>query len=175
MNSISFLFFLWFCGCAQACILCVGSVRKMPFSSPALLSPSSARPSTYAKLQDGVALRRLALRTAVAETEIWMWTALSPKEIKTLLYFEDKVKQIMLNWIRWYRETLSPVMPPNCRFFPSCSNYAIQAIEEFGALKGGVLTAWRLLRCSPVGGYGFDPPEWPPCSYFRKNYNPPLK
>ena len=88
---------------------------------------------------------------------------------------ENKVKNFMLSWIRWYRETLSPIMPPNCRFFPSCSKYAIQAIEEFGPIKGGILTAWRLTRCNPLGGSGFDPPEWPPPNYFRKNYQPPLE
>lgn len=87
---------------------------------------------------------------------------------------ENRVKAVMLSWIQWYRSTLSPIMPPNCRYFPSCSKYAIQAIEEFGPLKGGILTAWRLARCNPVGGSGYDPPEWPPPNYFRKNYQPPL-
>ncbi len=86
----------------------------------------------------------------------------------------DSLKQLMLSSIRWYRKTLSPIMPPNCRFQPSCSNYGIQAIEEFGPTRGGILTAWRIFRCNPLGGSGYDPPEWPPCSYFRKDYNPPL-
>ena len=77
-----------------------------------------------------------------------------------------KLKQLMLSSIRWYRREISPLMPPNCRFFPSCSNYALQAIEEFGAIKGGVLTAWRIMRCNPTGGYGYDPPQWPPPGYF---------
>ena len=93
---------------------------------------------------------------------------------KSELELEETLKSLMLSWIRWYRETLSPIMPPNCRFFPSCSKYAIQAIEEFGPLKGGILTAWRLLRCNPSGGSGYDPPQWPPPNYFRKNYNPPM-
>jgi putative membrane protein insertion efficiency factor len=79
---------------------------------------------------------------------------------------EEKLKQIMLSWIRWYRETLSPIMPPNCRFQPSCSNYAIDSIELFGPIKGGVLTAWRLIRCNPIGGHGYDPPRWPPPGFF---------
>ena len=87
---------------------------------------------------------------------------------------EGKLKSVMISWIRWYRETLSPGMPPNCRFFPSSSKYAIQAIEEFGPLKGGILIAWRLTRCNPLGGSGYDPPEWPPPNYFRKNYQPPM-
>jgi putative membrane protein insertion efficiency factor len=76
------------------------------------------------------------------------------------------LKQFMLSSIQWYRRELSPIMPPNCRFFPSCSNYALQAIEEYGALRGGVLTAWRILRCNPLGGYGYDPPQWPPPGFF---------
>ena len=87
---------------------------------------------------------------------------------------ESTLKEVMLKWIRWYRTTLSPIMPPNCRFFPSCSKYAIQSIEEYGPIKGGILTAWRLLRCNPFGGSGYDPPEWPPPNYFRKNYQPPI-
>lgn len=74
----------------------------------------------------------------------------------------EPLKKFMISGIKWYRNTLSPIMPPNCRFVPSCSNYAIQAITEFGALRGGVLTAWRLLRCNPLGPSGYDPPMWPP-------------
>lgn len=77
-------------------------------------------------------------------------------------YLDDTAKKFMVCAIKWYRNTLSPIMPPNCRFQPSCSNYAIQAIQEFGAWRGGWLTAWRLLRCNPLGPSGFDPPIWPP-------------
>ena len=45
------------------------------------------------------------------------------------------IKEILISWIRWYRNTLSPIMPPNCRFLPSCSNYAMQAIAEHGSYK----------------------------------------
>ena len=79
---------------------------------------------------------------------------------------DQGLKELMISWIKWYRNTLSPIMPPNCRFFPSCSNYAIQAIETHGAIKGGVLTAWRILRCNPFGGAGYDPPIWPPPGFF---------
>ena len=78
----------------------------------------------------------------------------------------DRLKQLMLSSIKWYRREISPLMPPNCRFLPSCSNYALQAIEEFGAIRGGILTAWRIMRCNPTGGYGYDPPQWPPPGYF---------
>lgn len=46
-----------------------------------------------------------------------------------------------------------------CRFLPTCSQYGVQAIEEFGPQKGVILTAWRILRCSPLGGKGYDPPR----------------
>lgn len=55
-------------------------------------------------------------------------------------------------------------MPARCRYVPSCSNYSIQAFKEFGLWRGGLLTAWRLSRCHPLGGpaWSHDPPKWPP-------------
>lgn len=76
------------------------------------------------------------------------------------------VQQKMLDAIMWYKESLSPMMPPNCRFLPTCSSYGLEAIEEFGPWKGGILTAWRIFRCNPSGGSGYDPPRWPPPGYF---------
>ena len=75
------------------------------------------------------------------------------------------LKDKMISAIKWYRSTLSPIMQPNCRFFPSCSNYAMQAIEEHGPWQGLILTAWRLVRCNPIGGSGYDPPMWPPPAF----------
>mmetsp|Transcript_348 Transcript_348/g.339 ORF Transcript_348/g.339 Transcript_348/m.339 type:complete len:165 (+) Transcript_348:108-602(+) len=77
-----------------------------------------------------------------------------------------KLKSYMLDSIKWYKSTLSPMMPPNCRFLPTCSSYGIQAIEEYGPWKGGILTIWRIMRCTPFGGFGYDPPTWPPPNYF---------
>lgn len=59
--------------------------------------------------------------------------------------------------IRGYQKFISPLFPAVCRFEPSCSAYALEAIERFGALKGSYLAARRLLRCRPGGGYGYDP------------------
>lgn len=59
--------------------------------------------------------------------------------------------------IRCYQYVLSPLLGPNCRFFPSCSDYAIQAIEKYGALKGSYFGLKRLLRCHPWNPGGFDP------------------
>jgi len=60
------------------------------------------------------------------------------------------MKGLMLAAIRFYRKHISPARPPCCRFIPTCSAYALEAIEVHGALKGGVLALWRLLRCNPI-------------------------
>ncbi len=60
--------------------------------------------------------------------------------------------------VRLYRRYLSPLKPvPSCRFHPTCSEYAIQAVETHGVLKGAVLATWRVLRCHPYNPGGFDP------------------
>ena len=56
-----------------------------------------------------------------------------------------------------YRRVISPLLPPRCKYHPSCSEYAIQAVSEFGILRGLVLAAWRLLRCNPFSHGGYDP------------------
>jgi putative membrane protein insertion efficiency factor len=58
-----------------------------------------------------------------------------------------------------YRRLLSPMLPVRCRYAPSCSAYALQAIEEFGILRGLVLAGWRVLRCNPWSRGGHDPVE----------------
>ena len=66
--------------------------------------------------------------------------------------FSVNIKEIMIDAIKWYKSTLSPLMPPNCIFIPSCSSYGTNAIEKFGSMKGLILTAWRIFRCNPTGG-----------------------
>ena len=56
-----------------------------------------------------------------------------------------------------YRKAISPLKPPTCRFYPSCSAYALQALRTHGALRGTWLTTWRLLRCHPFCECGWDP------------------
>lgn len=59
--------------------------------------------------------------------------------------------------VRAYRLLLAPVLPTSCRFSPTCSAYALEALESHGALRGGRLALARILRCHPWGGHGFDP------------------
>lgn len=64
----------------------------------------------------------------------------------------------LLAIIRLYQMTLSKALPSNtCRFYPSCSRYGYQAIYKHGALKGGIMAAWRVLRCNPFNPGGYDP------------------
>ena len=58
-----------------------------------------------------------------------------------------------------YQRLISPALGPRCRYYPSCSEYAIRSIRGFGILRGGVLAVWRLLRCNPLSRGGFDHPE----------------
>jgi putative membrane protein insertion efficiency factor len=67
------------------------------------------------------------------------------------------MKQAALELIRLYQSTISQVTPPSCRFTPTCSHYAIEAIERFGLLKGSWMTAKRLARCNPFNKGGYDP------------------
>lgn len=59
--------------------------------------------------------------------------------------------------IRAYQKVVSPLLPPRCKYEPSCSHYAAQSIEEFGILRGLILAGWRLLRCNPWSHGGYDP------------------
>jgi putative membrane protein insertion efficiency factor len=59
--------------------------------------------------------------------------------------------------IRFYQKFISPLTPPTCRFTPTCSQYAIEAIRKHGPFKGLALAVWRILRCNPWGGSGYDP------------------
>ncbi len=67
------------------------------------------------------------------------------------------LKRPLLWLIRFYRKHISPNTPPSCKFTPTCSQYGLEAIERFGALKGGAMTLWRILRCNPFSKGGYDP------------------
>ena len=68
------------------------------------------------------------------------------------------MKRVLLALIRFYRKYISPAFPGKCRFIPTCSEYGLEAIEKYGALRGGWLTFKRLLRCNPFNhGDVYDP------------------
>ena len=64
---------------------------------------------------------------------------------------------LVLKIIRVYQKYLSPLLGPSCRFHPTCSEYAFQAIEAYGVFRGGILAVKRILKCNPWGGSGADP------------------
>lgn len=67
------------------------------------------------------------------------------------------MKTILILVLRFYQVAISPLKPPSCRFQPTCSSYMIQAIREWGAIKGTYLGIKRICRCHPWGGHGYDP------------------
>ncbi|MFB5197358.1 membrane protein insertion efficiency factor YidD [Neobacillus sp. KR4-4] len=67
------------------------------------------------------------------------------------------VKNFFLAIIRFYQVAISPLKPPTCRFYPTCSHYGVEAIQRFGALKGGWLTLKRISKCHPFHPGGLDP------------------
>jgi uncharacterized protein len=66
---------------------------------------------------------------------------------------------VVLAPIRAYQRFISPAMPRRCKYYPTCSAYAVDAVREFGVLRGLVLAGWRLLRCNPFSHGGYDPVE----------------
>ena len=67
------------------------------------------------------------------------------------------MKRFFLLLINFYRSYISPLKPPSCRYIPTCSEYALIAVEKYGALKGGYLAVKRILRCHPFHKGGYDP------------------
>jgi uncharacterized protein len=80
------------------------------------------------------------------------------------------LKRVFTAMIRFYQRFLSPLKPmPTCRFLPTCSSYALEAIQRRGVARGTLMALWRILRCNPFFPGGFDPVEprsrdWPPAS-----------
>jgi putative membrane protein insertion efficiency factor len=67
------------------------------------------------------------------------------------------MKSLTLGLMRLYKRWISPAFPPSCRYVPTCSEYAMEAVERYGALRGGSMAAWRVLRCHPFAKGGLDP------------------
>lgn len=66
-------------------------------------------------------------------------------------------RNLLIGIVRFYKAYISPVLPPSCRYYPTCSTYAIEALTRFGAVKGSLLAIKRILRCNPYCRGGFDP------------------
>jgi len=67
------------------------------------------------------------------------------------------MKKVLLFIVRAYQVCISPLLPASCRFYPTCSQYFIQAVEKYGALKGSFLGIKRILKCNPLHPGGYDP------------------
>lgn len=67
------------------------------------------------------------------------------------------MRKLLMGIVRFYRSFISPLTPPSCRYTPTCSAYALEALEDHGALRGSWLALRRILRCHPWGGSGYDP------------------
>ena len=67
------------------------------------------------------------------------------------------MKIIIIFFIKIYKRFISPILPDSCRFYPSCSQYAIDAVQRHGVVKGGMMTAYRIIRCNPFNKGGYDP------------------
>ena len=95
-----------------------------------------------------------------------MLTTIGNRDIKAgaVRKFLSSIPALVLRaLVRFYQFAVSPLLTPSCRFHPSCSEYAREALTRFGAAEGARLTVLRLMRCHPWGGAGFDPvPESPP-------------
>ncbi|NLL39756.1 MAG: membrane protein insertion efficiency factor YidD [Clostridiales bacterium] len=67
------------------------------------------------------------------------------------------MKKLLIKAVKFYRRNISPISSPKCRFIPTCSSYALEALEKYGALKGSYLTLRRILKCHPFHRGGYDP------------------
>ncbi len=67
------------------------------------------------------------------------------------------MRKFFIFLINIYQKLISPLFPPSCRFYPTCSTYAKQSLEKYGVFKGGAKAAWRVLRCNPFNKGGYDP------------------
>lgn len=67
------------------------------------------------------------------------------------------MKKLLISLIKFYRKFISPAKAPCCKFRPTCSQYALDAINKYGAFKGGIMAGYRILRCNPFSKGGYDP------------------
>ena len=67
------------------------------------------------------------------------------------------LKKILIALIKFYRKYISPMKTTKCPYYPTCSTYGLEAVEKYGAVKGGALALWRIIRCNPFSKGGYDP------------------
>jgi len=70
---------------------------------------------------------------------------------------KNPFQYLLIGLVKFYQYCISPLTPASCRYIPTCSQYALEALRKYGALKGGWMAIKRILRCHPWGGHGFDP------------------
>jgi uncharacterized protein len=148
------------CGCFCSYLFCrrtksqphyVKYVREMSVSAPEFrfILQRSSKPSTPERIWSSHPMVRPTVgnRTNDLRNENSTDTETDSQE--------NTMSVAMIATIGVYKKIISPLLPPACRFVPTCSSYGVQAIQEFGPTKGCILIAWRLLRCSPLGGKGY--------------------
>ncbi len=67
------------------------------------------------------------------------------------------MKTLFVCLIKFYQKVISPMFPPSCRYYPTCSQYAVEALQKHGFFKGSAMAIWRILRCNPWSKGGYDP------------------
>jgi putative membrane protein insertion efficiency factor len=77
--------------------------------------------------------------------------------MKILHILHKGIIGLMILPIKFYKYSISPLLPNSCRHFPSCSEYAMEALKVHGVFRGSILAIWRILRCNPWGTHGYDP------------------
>lgn len=80
--------------------------------------------------------------------------------VQTATWLWQLPRLVLVGVVRVYQTVTSPLFPPSCRYTPTCSEYAILSLKQYGAIRGTILSVWRILRCNPWGGHGHDPPRW---------------
>lgn len=82
------------------------------------------------------------------------------------------MKKLLIGLLKWYKRSISPYLRAACKYVPTCSEYAMEAIELYGAAKGSLMAIKRLLRCNPFSKGGYDPVPPPPDTEIRREDTP---
>ncbi len=80
--------------------------------------------------------------------------------MSVVLAVRNAPRAALIAFVRFYQAAISPHLGASCRYTPTCSQYAVEALQRYGAVKGSILAMWRIARCHPFGGHGYDPPRW---------------